>query len=84
MNNFAKYLNMENTTFINPHGLSDTRNKSSSNDIAKLCFYAMKNEQFREIVNTREHEALIFNKNTKLSRTEKWVNTNKLLDLEHC
>lgn len=43
MNNFASHLKMRNTVFNNPHGLSDKKNKSTSNDIAELCFYVMKN-----------------------------------------
>jgi D-alanyl-D-alanine carboxypeptidase (penicillin-binding protein 5/6) len=47
MNKFAKYLNLNNTKFSNPHGLPDKKNKSCSNDISYLCYYAMKNELFK-------------------------------------
>ena len=43
MNNFAIHLKMKRTTFNNPHGLSDKKNKSTSNDVGELCYYAMKN-----------------------------------------
>ena len=43
MNSFANHLKMKNTNFNNPHGLSDKKNKSTSNDIAELCYYGMKN-----------------------------------------
>lgn len=37
---------MNTSNFANPHGL----------DVAKLCTYAMKNVQFRKIVNTQSHK----------------------------
>lgn len=43
MNCLASHLKMKKTNFNNPHGLSDKKNKSTSNDIAELCYYAMKN-----------------------------------------
>ena len=36
MNNYAKKLNLENTTFANPHGLPNKANLSSAYDIFKL------------------------------------------------
>ncbi len=36
MNNYAKRLNLENTTFANPHGLPNRANLSSAYDIFKL------------------------------------------------
>lgn len=53
MNKTAKHFQLENTKFSNPHGLSDIKNKSTSNNIAKLCYYSLKNILFRKIVNTR-------------------------------
>ena len=53
MNNFAIHLKMKRTSFNNPHGLSDKKNKSTSNDVGELCYYAMKNEKFRKIVKTK-------------------------------
>ena len=55
MNNLAKYLKMSRTKFNNPHGLSDQDNVSTSNDMAKLCHYAMKNSLFRKIVSTKKY-----------------------------
>lgn len=52
MNKFANFLNLKNTYFSNPHGLPDRRNRSTSNDIAYLCYYSMKNLLFRTIVKT--------------------------------
>jgi D-alanyl-D-alanine carboxypeptidase len=47
MNNFSEHLKLSNTCFSNSHGLSDNKNLSSSNDIAKLSFEAMKNPKFK-------------------------------------
>ena len=79
MNALAVHLKLQNTTFSNPHGLGDARNQSTSNDVAKLCYYAMQNEKFREVAGRKEYETVIFNKNTGMQRTVKWLNTNKLL-----
>ena len=69
MNSFAKYLQMKKTFFVNCHGLSDYRNKSTSNDLAKLSYYCTKqNAKFAEIVITKCYEAKIYNKNSKMMR----------------
>ena len=81
MNSLALHLKMKNTNFNNPHGLSDKKNKSTSNDVAELCYYAMKNEIFRTIVKTKEYEVKIYNVQQRMKREEKWINTNKLLSL---
>lgn len=47
MNKLASCLNMKNTHFDNPHGLSNKNNYSTANDIVELCHYAMKNEKFK-------------------------------------
>lgn len=53
-------MNMSN--FANPHGLSNTNNYSSADDVAKLCIYAMKNLEFRKIVNTQSHKCVFVEK----------------------
>jgi len=55
MNKMAKKILMNNSHFANPHGLSNTSNLSSAEDVAKLCTYSMKNTHFRKIVNTKIH-----------------------------
>ena len=52
MNAKAKELGMDSTHFVNPHGLHDENHYTTARDMAKLTFYAMKNETFRKIVNT--------------------------------
>ncbi|MDY0408347.1 D-alanyl-D-alanine carboxypeptidase family protein [Paracerasibacillus soli] len=49
MNEKAKWLGMENTSFKNPHGLHEENHYSSAYDMAILMRYAMDNDVFREI-----------------------------------
>lgn len=46
---------MANSNFANPHGLSNTNNYSNAEDLAKLCSYAMRNQLFRKIVQTKKY-----------------------------
>jgi len=43
MNTYARKLDMINTNFANPHGLSNNNNLSTASDIAILSYHAMKN-----------------------------------------
>lgn len=82
MNEYAKKIGMENTIFLNPSGLEENDgngNISTVLDMAKLTKYAMQNEHFRRIVNTKE---IIVKSSLK---TYKWTNKNKLLhSYEYC
>ncbi len=67
MNAKAQELGCENTHFEEGHGLSDN-NFTTAKDMAKIAQYAMKNEQFSEIVSTEYYEiegfsAPVFNTN---------------------
>jgi serine-type D-Ala-D-Ala carboxypeptidase (penicillin-binding protein 5/6) len=55
MNRVARKIEMTTSNFANPHGLSNTNNYSTADDLAKLCTYAMRNPHFRRIVQTRKH-----------------------------
>lgn len=57
MNRKAKSLNMFNSSFANPHGLSQTNNLSTAEDVAKLCAHCMKDELFRKVVSAKVHRA---------------------------
>ena len=75
MNKKAKELKMDDTIFENPHGLDDnTKNYSTSRDLATLYSYAYQNETFRKIVNTKIYKT---NSDKKFYY---WVNRNKLID----
>lgn len=74
MNSLAKKIGMNNTTFENPHGLDDdTKNYSTAYDLALLMNYAMQNEDFRKITNTKKYRV------TTNVTTHLWHNKNKLL-----
>ena len=72
MNEKAAALNLKNTHFTNPHGLSDDNHFTTAHDLAVLTSYAMKNDIFREICSTKK---------TTLSGDRTVVNHNKLLFL---
>lgn len=46
---------MNSSNFDNPHGLSNTNNYSTAEDLAKLCAYSMRNALFRKIVQTKKY-----------------------------
>ena len=82
MNLKAKDIGMNDTLFINNHGLEDNKgngNKSTSYDMAILMSYALKNDKFNEIIGTKR-------KVVKSSyKTYDWYNKNKLLqDYKYC
>jgi len=52
MNQKAKELGMHNTNFKNPHGLPDPEHYTTAYDLAVLSAYALRNQQFTEIVST--------------------------------
>ena len=75
MNKKAKELGLENTNFVNPHGLHDDNHYTTAYDLAVISSYAMKNKIFREIVSTKVHimdstEDIFINKNKFLSKFE--------------
>ncbi len=69
MNEKAKQLGMENSSFRNPHGLDDPEHYSTARDMAVLAAYCMENEEFRSIVS----------KYTATVGEQTYVNHNKLL-----
>ena len=76
MNDKAKEIGMENTTFSNPHGLDEeTKNYSTARDMAKLSSYAYHNETYKEITGTKKYVSKTEGK------TYLWNNRNKLLSL---
>ncbi len=53
MNEKARELKMDNTSFVTPSGLDAENHYSTAEDMAKLAVYAMKNPIFREAVATK-------------------------------
>ena len=77
MNDKAAEIGAFNTSFTNPHGLSDDNHYTTAHDLAKITAYAMQNPTFCEIVST---------KSKKMPANEDGyarhlVNHNKLLNL---
>ncbi|WP_010273935.1 D-alanyl-D-alanine carboxypeptidase family protein [Paenibacillus senegalensis] len=75
MNQKAEELGMDNSQFMNPHGLDEEGHYSTANDMAKLTAYALKNPVFQEIVKTERK---------RVSRADEswdtiWYNKNKML-----
>ena len=57
MNEVAKRIGMKDSHFVNPSGLEEndgSGNKSTVYDMALLTRYAMNNEHYRRIVNTKD------------------------------
>jgi len=76
MNEYAKNIGMNNTAFINSHGLENDEgigNTSTSYDMALLSSEAYKNELYKQIVSTEKYTVKTDRK------TYIWYNKNKLL-----
>ncbi|MBY6038281.1 D-alanyl-D-alanine carboxypeptidase [Fictibacillus nanhaiensis] len=54
MNELAAKVGADQTNFVNPNGLFHVEHFTTAEDMAKITQYAMKNEEFREIVSTKE------------------------------
>jgi len=75
MNQRAQELGMENTHFVNPHGLHNSEHYSTAKDIYKMTKEAMTHAPFREIVSTGQYTTAA----TNLSEARTLYNTNGLL-----
>ena len=53
MNNKAKELGLSNTNFVTPHGLDNQNHYTTAYELAILTDYALNNEKFSQIVNTK-------------------------------
>lgn len=77
MNQKAEELGLENSHFVNPHGLDAEGHYSSANDLATLTAYALKNPLFQEIVKTELKKV----PNPNEAWNYQWRNKNKMLYL---
>lgn len=57
MNNLAKRIGMNNTSFSNPVGKDSDTNYSTAKDVATMLKYALNNPEFKKIFTTKEYEA---------------------------
>lgn len=77
MNEKARLIGMDRSSFKNPSGLDAEGHYSTANDMAKLTAYALHNPVFQEIVKTKVKKAPNPNDPWDYS----WVNKNKMLSL---
>ncbi|MDP5273756.1 D-alanyl-D-alanine carboxypeptidase family protein [Chengkuizengella axinellae] len=77
MNKKADEIGMQNSHFMNPHGLNEEGHYSSANDIARLTAYALNDPLFQEIVGTKVKK--VPNPHEEWDYT--WYNKNKMLSL---
>ncbi len=75
MNETAKKIGAENSNFVNPHGLHDDNHYTTAYDLALISCYAMKNDNFREIVSTKSIKIPFTTRNTN----RVLINKNKML-----
>ena len=77
MNEYAKTIGMQNTHFVNSHGLDENGigNKSSAYDMALLTKIAMQNPLFKEIFGTTS-----YNTSSNL-KNYTWVGKNKMFTI---
>ena len=78
MNEEAKRLGMENTSYKNPHGLTAKDHVTTPADLAKLAREAMQMPRFREVVGTRQYLTTVKSV-SGYERQVLWENTNRLL-----
>lgn len=80
MNEKAKLLGMKNTKYANVTGLYDKDNYSSAYDIALLLKYALKNEKFKEVFETKQYTT---SNNIKIKSTIYSYNTKNDVDVSY-
>lgn len=79
MNETAKKIEMNDTSYANPVGKDDENNYSTSNDLAKLLKYALKNETFKTIFTTKNYKTSNgLNLESTVNRYENILNTNEI------
>lgn len=76
MNDKAKEIGCTDSHFENPNGLPSPRHYSTAKDMARIAVYCMKNQDFREIVNTKRTSIRWIYPKDKWSELN---NTNELL-----
>ena len=81
MNNTAKKCGANDTNFKNPHGLDNPEHYTTAYDLAKITSFALKNDDFRDIVSCKKY----LTKERENTTKRVLINKNKLLNsLEGC
>lgn len=79
MNETVKKIGMNDTSYANPVGKDDENNYSTSNDLAKLLKYALKNKTFKTIFTTKNYKTSNgINLESTVNRYENILNTNEI------
>lgn len=79
MNETAKKIGMNDTSYANPVGKDDENNYSTSNDLAKLLKYALKNKTFKTVFTTKNYKTSNgLNLESTVNRYENILNTNEI------
>lgn len=79
MNETAKKIGMNDTSYANPVGKDDENNYSTSSDLAKLLKYALKNETFKTIFTTKNYKTSNgLNLESTVNRYENILNTDEI------
>jgi D-alanyl-D-alanine carboxypeptidase (penicillin-binding protein 5/6) len=73
MNKKAQELGLTNTHYITPHGLDEEEHYTTAYELALITDYALNNEKFAQIVNTKTYQISINGESRTIS------NTNELL-----
>jgi serine-type D-Ala-D-Ala carboxypeptidase (penicillin-binding protein 5/6) len=81
MNRRAAELGMDQTRYINPHGLTAAGHRSTANDLIKLTLAARRLPAFCEVTSTRQFGTQVTS-TSGYRRNVKWENTNQLLPVE--
>jgi D-alanyl-D-alanine carboxypeptidase (penicillin-binding protein 5/6) len=81
MNRQAKRLGMQETHFVNPHGLTAEGHKASAIDLVRLAHASLQLATFRNYVATRQYGTSVTDAEGK-RRNVVWRNTNRLLRIE--
>ena len=66
MNLLAQQLNLKNSNFVNPHGLSCKMNRSCALDVGILSKMVIRNDILKEIVKKKSYKVLITDENVKV------------------
>ena len=81
MNATARELKMQQSHFVNPHGLTDKAHLATASDLARLACAALDVPRFRDYVTCRQYGCEVTGPGG-YKRNVKWENTNRLLGIE--
>ncbi len=79
MNERANKIGALNTHFVNPHGLHDENHYTTAFDLCKIACEALKNDEFKKIVSTKNYTMQGINNNNVEGVTRYFHNKNKML-----